>query len=178
MPRVAQWRDALVAVYNFPNVDGVTDLTHAYFPVHAFDEHRLQEGWAFARKGDGYLALTAAQGLTLTERGEQAYRELRSYGRENVWLCQLGRRAEDGDFADFQARALALNVEFTQLAVKFATMRDETLSFGWTGPLYVNGREEAICGFRQFENPHCTVDLDASQMELIHGEDAPRLHFV
>jgi len=178
LPRVAQWRDALVAVYNFPDVDGVADLTHAYFPVHAFDEHRLQAGWAFARKGDGYLALTAAQGLTLTERGEQAYRELRSYGRENVWLCQLGRRAEDGDFADFQARALALNVEFTPLAVRFAALRDETLSFGWTGPLCVNGREEAIGGFRQFENPYCTVDLGASQMELIHGEDALRLHFV
>ncbi len=178
LPRVAQWRDALVAVYSFRDVDGVADLTHAYFPVHAFDEYRVREGWAFARKDDGYLALTAAQGLTLTERGEQAYRELRSYGRENVWLCQLGRRAEDGDFADFQARALALHVEFAQLAVKFATMRDETLSFGWTGPLSVNGREEAICGFSQFENPYCTVELGASQMELIHGKDALRLHFV
>ncbi|MDE0143745.1 MAG: hypothetical protein OXN19_19910 [Caldilineaceae bacterium] len=64
------------------------------------------------------------------------------------------------------------------MAVKFATMRDETLSFGWTGPLCVYGREEAICGFKQFEHPYFTVYLGTSQMELIHGEDALQLHFV
>ncbi|MDE0338546.1 MAG: hypothetical protein OXI80_12805 [Caldilineaceae bacterium] len=57
-------------------------------------------------------------------------------------------------------------------------MRDETLSFGWTGPLCVYGREEAICGFKQFEHPYFTVYLGTSQMELIHGEDALQLHFV
>ncbi len=178
LPRVAQWRDVLIAVHNFPDGDGVAALTHAYFPVHAFDEYCLQEGWAFARKGDGYLALTAAQGLTMTERGEQAWRELRSFGHENLWLCHLGRRAEDGDFADFQRRVLALRMEFTQLSLHCTTLREETLSFGWTGPLRVNGREEAITEFRHYENPYCTVDLGDSQMELIHGEDALRLHFV
>jgi hypothetical protein len=69
-------------------------------------------------------------------------------------------------------------VEFTQLAVHCTTLRKETLSFGWTGPLRVNVREEAITGFRHCENPYCTVDLGDSQMELIHGEDALRLHFV
>ena len=178
LPRVAQWRDVLIAVHNFPNADGVAALTHAHFPLHAFDEHGLQGGWAFARKGDGYLALTAARGLTLTQRGEQAFRELRSFGRENIWLCHLGRRAEDGDFAEFQSKILALETDFTQLTVQFATLRAETLSFGWTGPLRVNGKEEAITGFSQLENPYCTVDLGASQMELVHGEDALRLHFV
>ena len=178
LPRVAQWRDALIAVHNFPDGEGVGDLTHAHFPLHAFDEYSLQEGWAFARKGDGYLALTAARGLTLTERGEQAYRELRSCGRENIWVCHLGRRAEDGDFADFRRGVLASGVEFSGLSVDFTTLRQQRLEFGWTGALRVNGKEEAISGFRQFENPYCAVDAGASQMELLHGEDALRLHFV
>lgn len=178
LPRVAQWRDVLIAVHNFPDCDGVAGLTHAHFPVRAFDEYCLQGGWAFARKGDGYLALTAAQGLTMTERGEQAFRELRSFGQKNLWLCHLGRRAEDGDFADFQRRVLALRVEFTQFSVHCTTLRRETLSFGWTGPLRVNGREKAISGFRHYENPYCGVELGDSQLELVHGEDALRLHFV
>jgi hypothetical protein len=178
LPRVAQWRDVLIAVHNAREDDGFAALTHAHFPVHEFDEHGLREGWAFARKGDGYLAMTAAQGLKLTERGAQAYRELRSLGRENIWLCHLGRRAEDGGFAEFQRKILALRVDFTTLTVHCSTLRNETLSFGWSGALRVNGKDEAITGFRQFENPYCTVDPGASQMELIHGEDALRLHFV
>ena len=178
LPRVSQWRDVLIAVHNAREDDGFAALTHAHFPVHEFDEHGLREGWAFARKGDGYLALTAAQGLTLTERGAQAYRELRSFGRENIWLCHLGRRAEDGGFAEFQRKILALRLDFTPLTVHCSTLRNETLSFGWSGALRVNEKDEAITGFRQFENPYCTVDPGASQMELIHGEDALRLHFV
>ena len=59
LPRVAQWKDALIAVYEMPKDDWM-GFTHAYFPVYAFDEYALQRGWAFARKGDGYLAITVS----------------------------------------------------------------------------------------------------------------------
>jgi len=44
---------------------------------------------AFARKGDGYLALMASTGLEQVISGLDAYRELRSYGQDTVWLCIL-----------------------------------------------------------------------------------------
>ena len=53
-------------------------FTHAYFPARVFDEHAFQGGWAFARTGDGYLALTAARGFEFITTGPTAYRELRS----------------------------------------------------------------------------------------------------
>ena len=193
LPRVAQWRDVLIAVHKLPNDDWL-GFTHAYFPIYAFDEYELprtnprcsadeeqvrpQGDWAFARKGEGYLALTAAQGLTLTTRGEQAYRELRSYGQANIWLCHLGRKAKDGSFADFQRKILALEVDFAQLSVHCTTLREESLAFGWTGPLRVNGQDEAITGFKHYENPYCVSESGASQMELLLGEDALRLHYV
>ncbi len=52
LPRVAQWRDALIALYRLPEDDWM-GFTHAYFPVHAFDAYELRAGWAFAKKGDG-----------------------------------------------------------------------------------------------------------------------------
>jgi hypothetical protein len=143
LPRVAQWRDALIAIYRLPEDDWM-GFTHAYFPVHAFDEYRIHDGWAFARKGDGYLALTAAQGIELTRKGPSAYRELRSYGRKNVWLCLMGRALTDGSFEKFQGAVLALDAGLEGVSARTTTLRGQTLSFGWTGPLGVDGKRPAI----------------------------------
>ena len=181
LPRVAQWKDVLIAVHKLPDDDWL-GFTHAYFPVSGFDEHVVREDddermWAFARKGDGYLALTAARGLEFITRGDNAYRELRSYGQHNVWVCHMGRAALDGDFKTFQDKVLALDVAFEGLSVRCATLRGETLAFGWEGPLMRNGKEEPITGFRHYDNPYCVADLPASGMEIRLGEQIMRLDF-
>jgi hypothetical protein len=165
LPRVAQWRDALIAVHNLP-ADDWLGFTHAYFPIHAFDEYALRDGWAFARKGEGYLALAAAQGLALLREGHSAFRELRSYGRQNIWLCQMGRAALDGDFQSFQEKVLQREAAFAGLSVTWETLRGERLSFGWEDPLLRGGEEVSLSGFKHYENPYCVVDLPASEMEV------------
>jgi len=186
LPRVAQWKDVLIAVHNpqRPESGGEQDsyadwlgFTHAYFPIYAFDEHTVRDGWAFARKNDGYLALTAAQGLTLVTRGDNAYRELRSYGQPNIWLCHMGRAAQDGSFAEFQAAILHLDRRFDGPSLQTATLRGEKLSFGWQGPLMVNDTEVPISGFKHYESAYCVVDLAAPQMELRFGDELMRLNF-
>jgi hypothetical protein len=181
LPRVAQWRDLLIAVHKLPENDWL-GFTHAYFPLYAFDEHALRDGadgrqWAFARKGEGYLALTAAQGLKLITGGDSAYRELRSYGGHNIWLCHMGRALLDGSFSEFQARVLALDVACEGLAVRCATLRGQSLAFGWEGPLSVDGKEQPIAGFKHYENPYCVADWPASQMEIRFGDGLLRLKF-
>jgi hypothetical protein len=221
LPRVAQWKDVLLAIHRLP-ADDWLGFTHAYFPAWSFDEYvlrdsipqtviaseakqspsggrelvsshstllamtteRLQSGqeaggrtWAFARKGDGYLALTASCGLDFMTRGDNAYRELRSYGHHNIWLCHLGRAALDGDFAAFQDKMLTLAVSFDGLAVRCTTLRGETLSFGWEGPLLRNGQVEPITGFKHYDNPYCVADLPATEMDVRYGELTMRLKF-
>ncbi len=181
LPRVAQWKDVLIAIHNMPSDDWL-GFTHAYFPAWAFDEHVLRQdayerAWAFARKGDGYLAITAARGLEFMTRGDNAYRELRSYGQHNVWLCHMGRAALDGDFHTFQDKILSLDVNFGELDVRCPTLRGETLSFGWEGPLMRNGNEQPIDGFKHYDNPYCAVDLPASQMEVRYSDQLMRLNF-
>ncbi len=68
LPRVAQWQDVLIAVYALPDGDWL-GLTHAYFPTYTFDAYTIRDGWAFAQKDNGYLALTAARGIALLETG-------------------------------------------------------------------------------------------------------------
>jgi len=175
LPRVAQWKDALIALYDLPE-DDVLGFTHAFFPGYAFDEHVLEQGWAFARKGDGYLALCAAKEMVLVDSGQDAMRELRSIGLRNVWLCQMGRAEVDGRWEDFLRAVLSTRVVVNDLQVEWHTIRGEQLVFGWRGPLRVNGKEEPITGFRHIENPYARAEFPAISMDIGYGEDMLRLN--
>jgi hypothetical protein len=176
LPRVAQWKDALIAVYQLPDDDRM-GFTHAYFPAYAFDEYTLRAGWAFARKGNGYLALAAAQGFSLAQRARYAFRELRSYGLHNTWLCQMGRAATDGEFTTFQDKILTLDVTFEDLSVHWTTLRGEKLSFGWRSPFLRDGMEQPLSGFMHYENPYTMTEYPCTKMEIRVGEDLMRLDF-
>jgi hypothetical protein len=151
-------------------------FTHAYFPTYAFDAYALRDGWAFAQKGEGYVALTAAQGIALLETGIHARHELRSYGRRNVWLCQMGRAAQDGTFPEFQEAVLHRALTFGDLSVHYTSLRGDTLSFGWEGALLRDGEEEPIRGVRHFDSPYGVAELPAEEMIIAMEGRALRLH--
>jgi hypothetical protein len=176
LPRVAQWKDLLIAVHNLPGDDWM-GFTHAFFPAFAFDDHDVGGRWAFGRKGEGYIALTASQGLAWMTAGDNAQRELRSYGQRNVWVCQMGRRATDGSFAAFKRKVAALDIEFADLAVRLRSLRGDEIAFDWEGPLLLNGQEQPITGFKHYESPYCVADLPAERMDLAFGENVLRLEF-
>jgi hypothetical protein len=176
LPRVAQWKDVLVAAHSLPEEDWM-GFTHAYWPAYEFDEQLLDGNWAFARKGEGYLALSAARGLEQVKRGPSAYRELRSYGQANVWLCMMGRQETDGDFQAFQDAVRTLDVDLREQGVSCTTLRGETLSFGWEGPLLVDGEEQPLSGFKHYENPYCVAEVGEPQIDIQYGEYIVRLHF-
>lgn len=176
LPRVVQWKDVLIALHDLPEDDWL-GFTHAYFPAYAFDEYAIRGDWAFARKGDGYLALGASQGLSLIKYGPAAYREVRAYGQQNVWICQMGRAALDGDFNAFQDKVLGLDFDVEGLQVRFETLRDETLEFGWNMSLLRDGQEEPVKDFKHYENPYSVTELNAEEMDIQFGELVMRLQF-
>jgi len=176
LPRVAQWKDVLIALHDLP-ADAWLNFTHAYFPTVHFDEYVLHDGWAFARKGEGYLALTASGGLTLTTTGEGAYGELRSAGAQTAWFCHMGRAAVDGTFHDFQTSILALDITLAPLAVHATTLRGESIDFGWTGPLLVNETEQPLQHANHYDSPFCVSALGADVMEIRAWQQAMQLDF-
>ncbi len=176
LPRVAQWKDLLVALYCLPDDDWL-GYTHAHFPTAAFDEYAFRGGWAFARVGEGYLAITASQGFTLVKNGPGAYRELRSIGKRNVWLCQMGRAAQDGSFADFRQKVVALPATFDGAHVSCTSLRGDAISYGWEEPWIVNGAIQPTEGFPHYESPYCLCALGAPEMEIVAGEWMLRLNF-
>jgi hypothetical protein len=152
-------------------------FTHAYFPVHGMDEYEVRDGWVFGKAGNGYIALAAARGLDFQTRGDNAYRELRSPGTPNIWLCQMGRLALDGGFKEFIEKVLALPVKFDEKQVELTTLRGDRLRFGWEGPLLLNDEPLSLSEFEHYENPYCTCEPGAPVMEIRHGVDVLRLHF-
>ncbi len=175
LPRAAQWKDVLIAVHQLP-ADDWMGFTHAYFPVHAFDEYTLRNNWAFARKGTGYLALTASQPLSFITTGHSTYRELRAAG-SCIWVCHMGRAALDGEFGDFQEKLLALDLTFDGSNVRCATLRGDTLSFGWEGDFLRNGVPVPLRDFPHYENLYCTAPFPAERMDIQYQDVAMRLEF-
>jgi hypothetical protein len=176
LPRVAQWGDVLFAIYQLP-MDDWLGFTHAYFPARTFDEFYFQDNWAFARKGNGFLALTAVRGLEFITCGQTAYRELRSYGNQNIWICHMGQALLDGEFKQFQEKILGLPLHFDPSAIHLISLRGEQLSFGWSTPLLVNQQEQPLSGFKHIESPYCVVDFPAEQMDIIYKDKGIRLKF-
>jgi hypothetical protein len=166
LPRAAQWGDVLIAAYQLPEDDWL-GFTHAYFPGKAFDEYDVDAKWAFARKGKGYLALMASGGLDYIWTGQTAGRELRSAGRENVWLCHMGQESLDGTFEEFKRKILAMDVAVDGLSVRLHSLRGETIEFGW----------QPLAATRHIENLYCTADLPAKQIEIVYKEAGIRLKF-
>lgn len=176
LPRVAQWKDALIAIHQLEG-DEWLGFTHAYFPSATFDESVLRDGWAFARCGNGYLALTNSQGFTLSMQGRYAKRELRAQGRWQSWIVQMGRAALDGDFASFQAKVLALPIAYDDATVRYTSLRGDTLHVSWNGPFLVNDEVQPLKDFKHYENLYTTTDLPCRQMDLHMGKEGLRLDF-
>ena len=177
LPRVAQHRDLLVALYALPESDPF-GFTRAWFPTFAFDEHQLGKEWAFAAKGDAYIALGCSEPIELAQDGPAAYRELRATGHNVAWLCQMGRKADYDSFANFRKRILAARFVSDGLSVSYRQLQGDTVNFDWSGALFVNGEAQPLHTANHYEGPNCVTDSwPASQMVVVHGEQAIQLDF-
>lgn len=176
LPRVAQWKDTLVAIYNAPD-DAWMDFTHAHFSTADFDETVIEQDTIYGRKGKGYIALSAVNGLQWIGEGRTAFRELRSPGRQNIWLCRMGQEKTDGDFHAFIARVKALQPAIQGLDLSVETIRGEQLAFGWQQPLLVNGQEQPLHNFPRFANDYITTDPSSTMMEVRNSDYLLRWNF-
>ena len=178
LPRATQWGDVLFAAYQLPPTDWL-GFTHAYFPAVAFDQYVVDSNWAFARKGEGYLAITSSQGLTFITNGPTAFRELRSYGLHNTWICHMGQKLLDGTFEAFQHNCRAMDLQWLSDGVQIDTLRGERLNIGWQGPLLVNDIPQPVALPENWHmhNPYTTAYFSETQMDINFKEERLHLNF-
>ncbi len=180
LPRAAQVGNVVIALYRLEKIPALyvpTELffTHAWLPAERFDELVERQGWYFARKGKGYLALRSQQparwgsALPADPAREGVEEELIADGPENIWICELGREADSGSFADFMTAICAAEVEFGSLRVRYRSPSQGWLEFGWRGDLRQDGQPVPLEEYPRYENPYVRADFPAGEIVVRHG---------
>jgi hypothetical protein len=176
LPRVAQVENVALAVYNVDTRPGLyvthrLHFTHAWLPCDRFDEVIERQGWIFARRGDGYLALRSQQPYYWqSEPGEDQEREVIAPGKQNVWICELGRCAVDGTFEDFVGRIVRAELSFGRLHVRYHSPSQGWLDFGWRGPLRQEGQDVPLGGYSRYDNPYAQASFPADAITVRHSD--------
>jgi hypothetical protein len=165
LPRVAQIKNVLIAVYHlsrFPTFYAPNDLwvTHAWIPRDQFQEVVEREGWIFARLGDGYLALLSENPYRWHDLpGEDQGREILVDSKDNIYICELGRRGTDGKFSEFIERIIHAQVRFSGLSVTYHSPSQGVLKFGWNGPLLQDGRQVPLEDYPRYGSPYAQAEF-------------------
>ena len=174
LPRVAQVENVLVAVYRISRKPGIylTNrllFTHAWFPQGHFDEVVEKNGWILGRKGDGYIALYSQNGYHWQTEGEDADREVIAPGSRNIWICEMGRKASDGEFAQFVEKICGASLTFRGQTVSYHSPSRGVIEFGWRGPLKRNGAPVKMDGYPRYENPYSRAAFPPEEVNIEHN---------
>lgn len=186
MPRAAQHENVVLCVYRIP-ADHIRMLeTHAYFPQHEFDEVVEKGGWVFGRKDDAYVALGSLMPAHWKPVDPAMYRAAyrsgwepeferakpsiyHANGHANVWVTELGSRAQNGSFEAFIARFDGISIEGDTFGFSYRSPSQGEMRFGWDVPLTVGGREIALHDYPRYDNPFCQAEFMAPQMTVRCG---------
>lgn len=165
LPRVGQVRNVLVAIYDIDTRPGLylthrLLFTHAWLPRDRFDQVIESDGWIFAQKERGYLALRSQNPYHWQDKpGEDRDREVIVPGKRNVWICEIGRETEDGPFEDFTARIASADLHFGDRSVAYRSPSLGLVEFAWRGPLSLNGEVIPTAGYPRYASPYSQVSF-------------------
>ncbi|MEM7539242.1 MAG: hypothetical protein AAF639_44205 [Chloroflexota bacterium] len=174
--QVAQYNDCVISLFNIRHktVDAPIQIQ---FPVAAFDDSQVRSHWAFAAKGDTYLAIASSQPIQRVSQGERAHRALQlsenASSQQVVLLCQLGHALDYGSFDNFRKQILGARLNFDGFSVRYRKLGGDNLAFGWDNYLTINDRAQPIATDNHYSGPNCsTDDWPASELLLVHGKQA------
>jgi hypothetical protein len=181
LPRAAQYKNVMIAIYNIEKIPALYVpikhfFTHAWLPKDKFDEVTEKNSWVFARKGEGYLALRSQNPYVWETRsplpaGEgpgvrESVEEIIADGAQNIWICQMGRKAEDGEFAEFVDKVSVAQIKFNDMNVEYRSPSIGAVRFGWDGQLSVDGVEIPLRGYPRYENPFSKTEFNSDEIKI------------
>lgn len=176
LPRAAQHGQTLVCIHHVP-ADNPLPFSHAYFPRAVFDEVVERKPWTFARKGAGFLALYSQNPPTWRADVDGAVVELRAKAADNIWICEMGSRADGRDFSQFVQAISASPVHCDGLRVRYQSPAAGEVSFGWEDPLRIGGAEVPLHNYPRFDNPYCQTPFLSPRIDIRHGARRLTLDF-
>jgi len=177
LPRVGQVKNVVIALYRIHRrpalyVANCKHLTHAWLPRDHFDEVMERDGWIFARKDQGYLALRCSRPVHWQEgEGEDRDRELIAEGREQAWICEMGRHEVDGPFQRFVDRIASAHLAFGDPGVVYQSPSQGAIEFGWKGPFRHRGEAVPMRDFPRYDSPYAGASFPLERIRVQCGNE-------
>ena len=197
MPRSAQRGRAAIHIYR-PGYVSPTDpllgplfgyepYTHAFFPQDRFDEVTNIGHWWCGRKANGYVALWSERPTewrsydTATEATgghTLPFDLIAAGGADNVWVCEVGRAADHGNFAAFVAAVAAAppvvihdgGTDSTLVSVTYASPTEGTLAFSTRGGFSVDGIEAPLRDHPRHSSPWAEQCAEGPWFDIRDGQ--------
>jgi len=191
LPCAAQVQNCVIAIYNIPDLpppgpptqfpagsqgnaapspapseEIVLPYTVAAFPRQKFDAVIEELGWILARKGKGYIAFRSQQPVTWTSDFVFDTEGLIARGRQNVYICQLGREATDGDFEEWCHKITSSKVICEDLSVTYDAPGLGEIHFGWEETLTCEEQELSLRNYPRFDNPYCHTAYNSGAYDI------------
>lgn len=175
MPRSAQHHNVAIHLYH-PSYASPTDPllgpvfgylreTHAYFPQDHFDEVAQVGNWTIGRKGDGYIALWSHRptvwrsydpAVVATRGMVQPFDLVAEGSATNVWICEVGRRSDAGDFDSFidaiAAAEVAVDGSGRRQRARYVSPSQGEIVYSRAG-LFVEGAEVPVGDHPRLDGP-------------------------
>ena len=134
-------------------------VIQTYFPRWAFNEV-VQEGkWIFGRRLNSYVGLYSDESMAW----ENDY-ELRSFGRKNAYIVELGSIEDYGSFENFTSSLLKAKVTINHLAVgydiEYISPTRGLVKVAWNGPMTVDGTQIDLGPYAKFDNNYCYQEFN------------------
>ena len=175
MPKAVQYKDTVICMYDIEEECEIPYM-HAYFPHEKFDEVCEIRNWIFARKADGYVALYSQNGYKWSTKEKWLHKEVLCTARKNVWICQMGRKEEYGDFTNFVAQIITDCIpECETLCVNYRNPRGEVLTMSWEKTIEVNGQEFPTRNYDRFNNTLCKSEYLSGEYQISYNGETVKI---
>ncbi|MEG1752915.1 MAG: hypothetical protein RR234_03295, partial [Christensenella sp.] len=183
MPKTNAYKNVLISIHRIPPECKYLG-THAYFPVHEFDEFEETNGWLFGRKGEGYIALRPLKGRGVwKEKNAGLYQSMSPAtweleferasryeywvpGHANAWICEMGESTTYNGFSDFVDAVSKSRVEGDSFSLRYESPSVGVVETGWQKPFTVAGKEVPTTDYLRYDNPYCKAEFDTSKYTI------------
>ena len=167
LPRVFGERNVAVLLFQPGEVGW---MSHCYFERDRFDEIEESDGWLFARKGDGYVAIWSENGYEIGSRGQYAGRELICRAESNAWIVEAGRRADLGAFRAFIDAILQTSPRREDGQIVYASPSVGTIRMGWEGTIQRDDKDVDL-DYPLLDGPYGFSEYGSGLMTARYGDE-------
>jgi hypothetical protein len=174
LPRVVQHKNVLALTWRLSEFAW---MSHCFFEQERFDEVRLEDNWAFARVGEGYVGIYSEHGMRVGDQGQYAGRELICDAGENTWLVECGRKADWGSFEAFVAALSAAEVTSSEGTLAYASPSIGSFVTGWDVVPTVGGAPFQLHGYPLVESPWAFSRFGSGELRVQYGDEAYDIWF-